>query len=133
MSLFKNKTFIYGAAYGYSLPKEDGKKGEDTLQKLKNTLMEKFFSVVVDNSGGPLQDLMRKLQHLIYVTQKKIIEQFYVSLFFFAGCMFMVLSLLFYLIDTLHWSRSKALLVAGALLLVISAAMKQYVLRTRSI
>ena len=114
---------------------KEGKKDkeETTLHRLKDVLLERFSSVVIENIADRLHELMRKLQDLIYLTQKKIIEHFYVSGFFFTGCIFIALSILFYLTDAIHWSRSKATFVTGVLFFALSIAIKQYVLKTRSI
>jgi small basic protein len=112
------------------MPKKEDDGG--LLHKLKDMLVERFSTTVVENVSLHIKELMHRLQELVYLTQKKIIEQFYVSGFFFAGYVMVALSVLFYLIDTLGWSRSRATLTAGVLLLATSAAMKQYVMKTRS-
>ncbi len=110
------------------------KKEDDSsmLHKLKDMLVERFSTTIIENISLHIQELMHKLQQLIYLTQKKLIEQFYVSGFFFAGYVMVALSVLFYLIDTLGWTRSEATLTAGVLLLATSTVMKQYVNKTRS-
>ncbi len=115
--------------------REEKKKVKEngTLGRLKDVLIEKFSSIVLDNITEHLQNIIHKLQEVAYYTQRKIIEQFYVSGFFFAGCVFIAVALLFYLTDTMQWPRSNAALAIGVFLLIISGVMKQYVRKTRSL
>ncbi len=116
------------------MPEKEVKKSKEdgTLSRLKDVLIEKFSSIVMDNITEHLQNIIHKLQEVAYYTQRRIIEQFYVSGFFFAGCVFIAVAIMFYLTDALQWPRSNAALAMGAILLIVSGVLKQYVRRTSS-
>ena len=102
------------------------------LHRLKEMLVERFSSGVIESVGLHIQELAHRLQELAYRTQEKILQRLYVAGLALLGCVFLVLSLLSYLIDALGWSRTKATLGVGVLLLAMSFMMKQYVVKTRS-
>lgn len=117
------------------MPSKEEKKGnkeESVLAHIKDLLLDKFATMLLGNLSDHVKHLIAKLQEVAYYTQRKIIEQFYVSGFFYAGCIFVVLSAVFFLMDTLQWSRGEAMFAAGVILLAASAGMKQYITRTRS-
>ncbi len=118
------------------MPDEEKKKeerDEGALKRLKDVLIEKFSTVVIENISDRIHELAKKLQDALYLTQKKMIEQFYVSASFFAGCLFIILAVFFYLTDALQWPRAQASAVVGICIMALSFMLKQYVLKTRSI
>ena len=78
-----------------------------------------LFSSIQDRFTEGAEKIMDHVEARVLTLQKKLLRNLIMALCIAAGVLALVLSLFFYLLDTLHWQRSGIFLMIGAAFLIL--------------
>ncbi len=98
-----------------------------SLSSIASIVIDILFAGVRESIMRSANEFVDAVQERIVARQKRMIRHFFVVTCMCAGLCSLILSLCFYLTDTLHWPRAALFLMMGVILVVI-ASLRAYLL-----
>ena len=80
-----------------------------------------LLSSVQNHFTAGAENIMDHVEARVIALQKKLLRNLFIAFCIAAGALALVLSLCFYLLDTLHWQRAEIFLVIGITLIILAS------------
>lgn len=106
--------------------KKTPKKEKSNIKDIvMSVISSRLVSVIKDN----LREFMDEVQERIYHAEKVILQKLFATIILSLGAVFVILSSVFYLKEYQQWTSTQSFLVVGLILIVVSFAMKYFIMK----
>jgi pilus assembly protein TadC len=100
---------------------EKSKDKKEETPSMFSAFFSSLFSSIKDRIKQGADAVIDSLEERVLMLQKKMLRSLFIMLCIGVGIFALLLSLSFYLIDVLQWSRYNVLLVFGVALFIIAS------------
>ena len=88
-------------------------------------------SVVLENLKSTAKDILKQAQKTAYLTEQKILETVAAGVFLFLGIIFVAISLVMMINNTLKLESQWGYLTVGLAIIIIALLFRQYINKTK--
>jgi len=96
----------------------------DVIKSVLGSISQVILASVLPPIAEGAESVMKKIEDRLVIIEKRIIRKIYSLMLICVGGLFLVFSLLFFLIEYLNWSKTTAFFSIGILIFVIGLLLK---------